>query len=62
MQLLHDFVTWPLGRLEATERLEQLRAMEHGHRIHVAPSVETILPGVDTEKDLQRVREALAAG
>jgi 3-deoxy-manno-octulosonate cytidylyltransferase (CMP-KDO synthetase) len=50
-------------RLEATplenrERLEQLRALEHGYRIRVA---ETDLagPGVDTPDDVERVRALL---
>lgn len=32
---LLQFVKWPPGRLEQTERLEQLRAIEHGVRIRV---------------------------
>ena len=58
---LHEFVRWPLGRLEAIEKLEQLRAMEHGRQIHVAPSIAPNAPGVDTEQDLERVREILKA-
>src|SRR5262249_28741080 len=39
--LLERFVTWPPGRLEGIESLEQLRALERGTVIHVivAPSV-----------------------
>ncbi len=47
--------------LEQLERLEQLRAMEHGFRIRVA---ETNLAsqGVDTPEDLDTVRRLLLAG
>jgi 3-deoxy-manno-octulosonate cytidylyltransferase (CMP-KDO synthetase) len=59
VQFLHDFVTWPVAELESTECLEQLRAMAHGRRIHVAAAIDSILPGVDTETDLERVRASL---
>lgn len=44
--------------LEQVERLEQLRALEHGHRIRV---LDTSYPslGVDTPEDLERVRALL---
>ena len=38
--------------LELTERLEQLRALEHGLVIAIADAVEVPGPGVDTESDL----------
>jgi 3-deoxy-manno-octulosonate cytidylyltransferase (CMP-KDO synthetase) len=41
------------GRLEQTEKLEQLRAMEHGYQIRVVGSVTPSLE-VDTPEDLAR--------
>ena len=53
---LHNFVQWPVGRLERLEKLEQLRALENGVAIHVDESWVEIPPGVDTQEDLERVR------
>ena len=58
---LHEFVRWPMGVLERFEKLEQLRAMENGVRIHIAPACVEIPGGVDTEADLQTVRAIVAA-
>jgi 3-deoxy-manno-octulosonate cytidylyltransferase (CMP-KDO synthetase) len=50
----------PPTDLEQSEALEQLRALEHGIRIHVIEtSFESI--GVDTPADLERVRQAATA-
>jgi 3-deoxy-manno-octulosonate cytidylyltransferase (CMP-KDO synthetase) len=51
---LLDYSSLPVGPLEQAERLEQLRALENGHRIRV---VETDCEsmGVDTPQDLERV-------
>lgn len=57
--LLQRFVQWGPCPLEALEVLEQLRLLWHGQRIHVAQAVATLPPGVDTEQDLQRVRDCL---
>ena len=47
--------------LERAERLEQLRALEHGFRI-MTTRVDDDPIGVDTPADLDRVRRRLAAG
>ncbi len=57
---LESFVGWPQSILEAREKLEQLRALEHGLSIW-AVRVDTVPLGVDTPEDLERAREILAA-
>lgn len=57
---LESFVRWPQGILEAREKLEQLRALEHGLSLW-AVRVDTVPLGVDTLEDLERAREILAA-
>jgi 3-deoxy-manno-octulosonate cytidylyltransferase (CMP-KDO synthetase) len=44
--------------LEEQEKLEQLRALEHGHRIFVA-TTDLAVQGVDTPEDLERVRRLI---
>jgi 3-deoxy-manno-octulosonate cytidylyltransferase (CMP-KDO synthetase) len=45
--------------LERAESLEQLRALEHGHRIAVRIAPEPFPPGVDTAEDLARAEALL---
>jgi len=59
---LLQFASWPPTPLEEAEKLEQLRALEHGMRIHLVALSEAPPPGVDTPGDLERVRAAVAAG
>ncbi|PYP92148.1 MAG: 3-deoxy-manno-octulosonate cytidylyltransferase [Candidatus Angelobacter sp. Gp1-AA117] len=55
---LDAFCLLPEARLEAAERLEQLRFLENGIDIYVEETpFDTI--GVDTEEDLQRVEKIL---
>ena len=46
----------PNSPLEASERLEQLRALQAGWTIACARAVEPIPPGVDTPEDLEAMR------
>jgi 3-deoxy-manno-octulosonate cytidylyltransferase (CMP-KDO synthetase) len=50
-EFLLNFASLKPGTLEQIEKLEQLRAMEHGYRIRVVPSVAPSLE-VDTPEDL----------
>jgi len=59
-RLLRDFVAWPPSMLEKIEKLEQLRILSNGKKIHVATACERVPAGVDTEEDLQRVRNLFA--
>jgi len=55
---LYTFKNLPSSFLENAERLEQLRAIEAGHKIKVIETkFESI--GVDTEEDLQKVETVL---
>jgi 3-deoxy-manno-octulosonate cytidylyltransferase (CMP-KDO synthetase) len=57
---LLEYTSWPQSELERIEALEQLRALERGAIIKVieadSPSI-----GVDTERDLERVRKIMEA-
>lgn len=57
---LNQFVNWPAGQLEIQEKLEQLRALYNGIKIHMDIASEKIPPGVDTPRDLEAVRAHLA--
>jgi 3-deoxy-manno-octulosonate cytidylyltransferase (CMP-KDO synthetase) len=58
---LRQFAAWPPTPLETVEKLEQLRALEHGMHIHLVALASPPPAGVDTPADLERVRAALSA-
>jgi 3-deoxy-manno-octulosonate cytidylyltransferase (CMP-KDO synthetase) len=61
-KFLLAFVKWKPTSLESTEKLEQLRALEHGASILVLKT-RSVGPGVDTPEDAaQAEREMLTKG
>jgi 3-deoxy-manno-octulosonate cytidylyltransferase (CMP-KDO synthetase) len=59
---LQRLAALPPSRLEQIEKLEQLRALEHGLCIRVAPAAEVPGPDVNTAQDLAAVGALLLAG
>lgn len=58
-EFLFTFTNLPVGELERSEKLEQLRALEHGYRIKlIETGLDTI--GVDTPEDLEKVKQKMA--
>ena len=58
---LRRFPTLAISPLEQIESLEQLRVLWHGERIAVHLSAFAAAIGVDTQEDLERVRQLLTA-
>ncbi|WP_394132754.1 8-amino-3,8-dideoxy-manno-octulosonate cytidylyltransferase KdsB [Shewanella maritima] len=58
-RFVNTFAKLPLGKLEDLEKLEQLRALEHGHKIKVAISAFDS-PEVDTPEDIRKCELRLA--
>lgn len=56
---LIDFTKWPISVLEATEKLEQLRFLEHGIRIRMVKTDYSSI-AIDTPEDLARANIHLA--
>lgn len=57
---LAEYVNWQPAPLEQLEQLEQLRALQYGHLIQVATVTSSLPGGVDTQEDLERVRQYFA--
>ena len=60
-ETLLQLVRFPVSPLEAAEKLEQLRALEHGIQIAVV-KVDYDSVGVDVPEDVERVERLLAKG
>lgn len=58
---IKKYVQWSPTQLENLEKLEQLRVLWNGERIHVELAKEVPAVGVDTPEDLEKVRSILAA-
>ena len=61
VDLLNQFVNWPVSHMESIEKLEQLRVLEHGIPIAVAKACDDIPVGVDTMEDLLKIREIISS-
>lgn len=57
---IRRYIRWQPCALEQIELLEQLRVLWYGEKIHVDVALETPQVGIDTQADLERVREILA--
>ncbi len=60
LEFLECFTSLSPGRLENVEKLEQLRAMEYGHRIRIVVTPYDS-PEVDLPVDIQRIEEKIRA-
>ncbi len=54
-QTLLDFTKWPMGVLEQTEMLEQLRYLENGVKIKMVETTTSSI-GIDTPEDLEKAK------
>jgi 3-deoxy-manno-octulosonate cytidylyltransferase (CMP-KDO synthetase) len=59
---LKTFADLPPCPIEISEKLEQLRALFHGHRIHVAEACAPCGKEINTSEDLERVRRLGTSG
>ncbi|MGL4985456.1 MAG: cytidylyltransferase domain-containing protein, partial [Plesiomonas sp.] len=57
---IRQYVNWAPSQLEQIESLEQLRVLWYGEKIHVAVAEQAPPAGVDTQEDLDKVRQILA--
>lgn len=60
VNFLKQYAQLSVSPLESIEKLEQLRVLWHGYKIHVDIASEVPPAGVDTAEDLQRVIDVLS--
>ena len=60
VNFLQQYSGLSVSPLEMIEKLEQLRVLWHGYKIHVATACEVPPAGIDTIDDLQRVINVLS--
>ena len=61
VRYLRTYASQGSPEIEKAESLEQLRALYHGARVRVVEACERPGPGVDTARDLERVRALVAS-
>jgi 3-deoxy-manno-octulosonate cytidylyltransferase (CMP-KDO synthetase) len=57
-EFLKEFIQLPVSFLEASEKLEQLRAIENGYKIKMI-EVKGFEKGIDTPEDLEHARKKI---
>jgi 3-deoxy-manno-octulosonate cytidylyltransferase (CMP-KDO synthetase) len=57
---LQEYMEWGASSLEEMERLEQLRVLWNGGRVHLTEAKEVVPIDVNTEEDLEKVRKIFA--
>ena len=60
VKFLQEYTQWEPSPLEEMERLEQLRVLWNGGRVHVAKAKKTVPADVNTKEDLEKVRKLFA--
>lgn len=56
---IQEYTEWESSPLEATECLEQLRVLWNGGRIHLTQAKKSVPSDVNTQEDLERVKQLL---
>jgi 3-deoxy-manno-octulosonate cytidylyltransferase (CMP-KDO synthetase) len=56
---LQEYMEWGPSSIEEIERLEQLRVLWNGGRVHLTQAKETVPPDVNTREDLELVQQLL---
>ncbi len=59
VRFLNAYSKMPQCELEMIEKLEQLRAMYHGYKIHTQQAITLPGPGIDTPEDLLKIQSLL---